>query len=65
MALKAWYFAWYRDEYQRHKERYYSLSMKCKAWINSKALDQCEVVKPVIPVIKFGPVGTYCPLLIG
>ena len=64
-ALKAWYFAWDKGEYQRHKERYYSLSMKSKAWINSKVLDQSAVVRPVISVIKFDPVGTHYPLLIG
>jgi hypothetical protein len=38
------------------------MSMKCKA---GKYLDQREVVMPVIPVNKFGPVRTHCPLLIG
>ena len=45
--------------------RYYSMVMKCELWINGKALDQCEVVKPVVAVSKFGPSGTHCPLLIG
>ena len=28
MSLKAWYHVWDRDEYQRHKEQYYSMVMK-------------------------------------
>ena len=41
-----------------------SMTLKFKAWINEKALDQCEV-KPVVPVSKYGPAGTQCPLLTG
>jgi len=65
MSLKAWYHVRDRDKYQRHKVRYYSMVMKCEAWINGKALDQCEVVKPVVAVREFGPAGMHCPLLIG
>jgi len=64
-SLKAWYGVKYRDEYHRHKERYYSMTFKCDAWINAKDLDQCEVLQHVIPVSKFGQAGTHCPLLIG
>ena len=64
-SLKAWYFAWDRDDYQSHKEHYYSMEMKFKACINVKALEQCEVLKPVVPVSQFGQAGTHCPLLIG
>ena len=35
------------------------------AWINGKARDKCEIVKPVVPVSKFGTAGSQCPLLIG
>ena len=64
-SLKGWYHVWNRNEYLIHKERYYSLLMKCYAWINGKGLDQGEVFKPVVAVCKFGPAGTHCPLLIG
>ena len=50
--LKARYFVWDRDEYQRHKEQYYSMSLKYMEWINGKARDQCEVVQPVVTVSK-------------
>jgi hypothetical protein len=56
---------WDRDEYQRYKEQYYSMALKVMTLINGKALDQCEVVKPVGSVSKFGPAGTQYPLLIG
>lgn len=38
--------------------------MKRESWIKGKALEQCEVVKPVVAVSEFGPAGTHCPLLI-
>ena len=41
------------------------MSLKFKAWISGKALDQCEVVNPVVPVSKFGTAVIQCPLLIG
>ena len=31
------------------------MSMKCQAWINGKASDQYEAVKPVVSVSEFGP----------
>ena len=46
--LRAWYDVWYRDVNQTHKEQYYSMLLKCLAWINGEALEQYEVVKPVI-----------------
>jgi len=39
-ALRAWYDVWDRDVNQRHKEQYYSMLLKCLAWINGKALKQ-------------------------
>ena len=47
------------------KELYYSMVMKCLVWLNGKALDLREVVKPVVAVIRFGTKGTPCSLLIG
>ena len=35
------------------------------AWINGKALDQLEIVKPLIHVSKFVPVGLHCPEMVG
>ena len=48
-----------------HKEEYYSMDWKVLKWINGKALNQCEVVKPVGSMSKFGPSKTRCTLLIG
>ena len=45
--LKACYDAWDRDENRNDMEQYYSMSMKCQAWINGKAREQYEAVKPV------------------
>jgi hypothetical protein len=59
--LKAWYDAWDRDENRSHMEQYYSMSMKCEAWINGKARDQYEAVKPVRSVSEFGPMRTRYP----
>ena len=47
-VLWTWYFVWDRDVNQIHKEKYYSMNMKCQAFINGKARDQYEVVKPVV-----------------
>jgi len=55
--LNAWHFVRDRDEHQRHKEQYYSMSLKCMAWINGKDQDQCEVVQPFVTVSKFGQQG--------
>ena len=41
------------------------MTSKFKAWLNGKARDQYEVVKPVVTVGKFGPAGTRCTLPIG
>ena len=56
--LKAWYDAWDMDENRSHMEQYYSMSMKCQAWINGKARKQYEPVKPVVSVSEFGPSRT-------
>jgi len=32
--------------------------LKSQAWINGKARDQCEIVKPVLTVSKYGLAGT-------
>jgi len=60
-VLRAWYDVWDRDENQSHKEQYYSMLLKCLAWINGKARDQYEVVKPVIILSKYGPAATRYP----
>ena len=56
---------WDRDVNQSHKEQYNSMSLKCQAWINGKARDQYEAVKPVVTVSKFGTAGTRYPGRIG
>ena len=43
---------------QKNKEQYYSLLMKCLVWVNGKALQQYEVVKPVVILRKYGPDAT-------
>jgi len=42
-------------------EQYYSMSMKYQAWINGKAREQYEAVKPVVSVNEFGPSRTRYP----
>ena len=42
-------------------EQYYSMSMKCQAWINGKAREQYEAVKPVVSVNEFGLSRTPYP----
>ena len=59
--LRAWYGVWDRDVNQRHMEQYYRMLLKCLAWINGKALEQYEVVKPVVILSKYGPVATRYP----
>jgi len=59
-VFRAWYNVWDRDVNQRHKEQYYSMLFKCLAWINGKALEQYEVMKPVI-LSKYGPTATRYP----
>ena len=39
-------------------EQYYSMLLKCFAWINGKALEQYEAVKPVITFSEYGPAAT-------
>ena len=39
-------------------EQYNSMSMKCQAWINGKAHEQYEVVKPVVSISEYGPPRT-------
>ena len=65
MVLRAWYFVRDRGVNPRHKEQYYSMLLKCLAWINGKALEQYELVKPVVTVSEFGPSGTRYPGRIG
>ena len=57
-ALRAWCFVWDRDVNQSHKEQYYRMSLKCQAWINGKAREQYEAVKPVVTVRNIRPLET-------
>ena len=43
------------------KEQYDSMLLKCLALINGKALEQYEVVKPVVILTKYGPAATRYP----
>ena len=61
LLLNAWYDAWNMDENRSHVEHYYSVSMKCQAWVNGKAREQYEAVKPVVSVSHFGPSKTRYP----
>ena len=54
-VLRSWYDVWDRDVNRRHMEQYYSMLLKCLAWINGMALEQYEVVKPVVISSKYGP----------
>ena len=38
-VLRAWYDVWDMGVNQRRKEQYYSMLLKCLAWINGKALE--------------------------
>ena len=60
-VLRAWYGVWDRDVNQGIKEQYYSMLLKCLAWINGKALQQYEVVKPVGILSIYGPAATRYP----
>ena len=60
-VLKAWYLVWDRDVSQSHKELYYSMILKCLAWIKEKARDQYEEVKPVVILNKYGPAAIRYP----
>ena len=42
-------------------ERYYGMLLKCLAWINGKALEQYEGVKPVVKFSLLGPAATDYP----
>ena len=57
-VLRACFVMWDTDEFQSHKEQYYSMLLKCLNWINWKARDQYEVVKPVVILSKYGPAAT-------
>jgi len=37
-----------RNENLSHMEQYYSMSMKCQAWIKEKPRDQFEAVSSVV-----------------
>ena len=60
-VLRAWYDVWNRDVNQSHKEQYYSTLLKCLAWINGKAFEQYQVVKPFVILSKYGPAATRYP----
>jgi hypothetical protein len=60
-VLRSWYDVWDRDVNHRHKEQYYNILFKCLAWINGKALEEYEVVKPVVILSKYGPEATRYP----
>jgi len=55
MALKNWYDVWDRDKNGRYFEQFYRMRMKCQAWINRKAHELYEAVKPVVSVSEYGP----------
>ena len=60
-VLRTWYAVWGRDVNQRHMEQYYSMLLKSLVWINGKALEQDEVVKPIVILSKCGPAATRYP----
>ena len=60
-VLRASYDVWDRDMYQRHKEQYYSVLLKCLASMNGKAFKQYRVVNPVVKLGKYGPAATRYP----
>jgi hypothetical protein len=60
-VLRAWYVVWDRDVNQSHKEQYYSMLLKCLAWMNGKARDRYEVMKPVVTLSKYGLAETRYP----
>ena len=62
--LRAWYHVWHMEVNRRHMEQYYSMLLKCFAWINGKAVEQYEVVKPVVKFSRFGPAASGYPGLI-
>jgi len=39
VELRAWYHVWDMEVNRRHMEQYYSLPLKCLAWINGKAFE--------------------------
>ena len=61
MTLRVWYDVRDRNVNQRHKEEYYSMLLKCLGWINWKALEQYEVVKPVVILSKYRAAATRYP----
>jgi hypothetical protein len=56
--MRACYDEWDIQVNRRHMERYYSMLLKCLAWINGKALEQYEAVKPVVKFSLLGPTAT-------
>ena len=59
--LRAWYDVWDRNVNQRQVEQNYSMLFECLAWINGKALEQYEVVKPIVILSIYGPAATRYP----
>ena len=59
--MRACYDEWDIQVNRRHMERYYSMLLKCLAWINGKALEQYEAVKPVVKFSLLGPAATNYP----
>ena len=62
--LRAWYHVWNMEVNRRHMEQYYSMLLKCLARINGKALEQYEVVEPVVKFSRLGPAASDYPGLI-
>jgi len=59
--MRAWYDTWDIHVNRRHMEQYYSMILKCFAWINGKAVEPYEVVKPVITFSEYGPAASDYP----
>jgi hypothetical protein len=59
--MRACYDNWDIQVNRRHIERY-SMLLKCLAWMNGKALEQYEAVKPVVSLL--GTAATDYPGLI-
>jgi len=57
----ACYDEWDIQVNRRHMKRYYSMLLKCLAWINGKALEHYEAVKPVVKFSLLGPAATDYP----
>ena len=57
----ACYDEWDIQVNRSYMERYYSMLLNCLPWINGKALDQYEAVKPVVKFSLLGPAATDYP----